>query len=775
MQNCDSYLALLFVKAADAGRWPSSGTTRTDLESLSEKCLHLLPLKRLGYARTSLTKLVRKTDLVSKWSRYFVNTEGLTPIYKVLDYLMEVVEDTIRRMSEFFEIFNLTWDPRELERWRHLLQFLSIFDGIIPQMKLATNVAFCDMFDLERPDLYPGALGVRFFPRPLRLRLKQSKKYGHRMRVMIFLNSLFQGLKKGLMPAMPDSVDQSLKKHCTTLGTKKDMNDGMLSRAEELLSDMSREFGGIHDFSWNAPISRKSTYDSSYANGGNVGFLRDRYYGLESLEDDRKDLYYALRVEHFVGYARRGVEVREVRSRSLHRWDLLCMAPGFRDLKFIVSPACILEPMKVRIITKPYQGLHLGLTQLQKWLWRKLRYHPTNFFRLIGEPLGEEALWPILNDWRVGKKFVSGDYAAATDNLKMDITQMAYQKIFGFLEFQNPRLYYRGLRSLTDCEVDYSKAVLPKYPFPYAYEARELGTIKQKNGQLMGNVLSFVLLCVANYVSYHISRETVCNKRLPLWNVDPVLINGDDILFCSTDEHYEIWNNTVKEFGLMPSVGKNFFTDRLLQINSELWIPTLRVYEDLPAHIGTGGVLGVVTDVVKVPYVNFGLLTQRRKQDCSLDLSMVSAQTFRDGVSACLDGGDPSSWIIRLRNIVTIKKSLMADLPDSLRLRVLKIFNTHVNPILESCGLLRFVKYGDWYLDKICRLFVKRSTCLALQCFPECEEEKLVDSFELDRALVRNGRLPYFGVSTALEVETEWEREGPCVRCPDGDLEGYFG
>jgi len=257
--------------------------------------------------------------------------------------------------------------------------------------------------------------------------------------------------------------------------------------------------------------------------------------------------------------------------------------------------------------------------------------------------------------------------------------------------------------------------------------------------------------------------------------VDPVLINGDDILFCSTDEHYEVWNSTVKEFGLMPSVGKNFFTDRLLQINSELWIPTLKVYEDLPAHIGTGGVLGVVTDVVKVPYVNFGLLTQRRKQDCSLDLSMVSAQTFRDGVSACLDGGDPSSWIIRLRNIVTIKKSLMADLPDSLRLRVLKIFNMHVNPILESCGLLRFVKYGDWYLDKICRLFVKRSTCLALQCFPECEEEKLVDSFELDRALVRNGRLPYFGVTTALEVETEWEREGPCVRCPDGDLEGYFG
>lgn len=48
----------------------------------------------------------------------------------------------------------------------------------------------------------------------------------------------------------------------------------------------------------------------------------------------------------------------------------------------------------------------------------------------------------------------------------------------------------------------------------------------------------------------------------------PVLINGDDILFPSNPDHYDIWKEMIKSVGFSLSIGKNYIHKDLFTINS---------------------------------------------------------------------------------------------------------------------------------------------------------------------------------------------------------------
>ena len=149
----------------------------------------------------------------------------------------------------------------------------------------------------------------------------------------------------------------------------------------------------------------------------------------------------------------------------------------------------------------------------------------------------------------------------------------------------------------------------------------------QTNGQLMGNILSFPLLCIANYCAYHIAIERYKlsqienyagpDENLPSRNLRvkrvmaeyPVRINGDDILFRSTGEQYDEWKNAVKSIGFNLSLGKNFAHPYFCQINSQLF----RVSHD---------VFGEVCGTDRIHYFNFGQLTGRKKGMSSEDARM---------------------------------------------------------------------------------------------------------------------------------------------------------
>lgn len=78
----------------------------------------------------------------------------------------------------------------------------------------------------------------------------------------------------------------------------------------------------------------------------------------------------------------------------------------------------------------------------------------------------------------------------------------------------------------------------------------------------MGGILSFPLLCLANY--------SLC-KAVGLED-DQFLINGDDLLARITVEQFNQWKELGPKMGLTPSLGKNYLSDSFGLINSQMYL-----------------------------------------------------------------------------------------------------------------------------------------------------------------------------------------------------------
>lgn len=153
----------------------------------------------------------------------------------------------------------------------------------------------------------------------------------------------------------------------------------------------------------------------------------------------------------------------------------------------------------------------------------------------------------------------SGDYKSATDSISIHHTKAALETLLSCMSEKVSeackRLYRKELFEQ-----------LVKYP-----EWTNIEEVEQVNGQLMGSVLSFPILCIINFVAYWESLEEFYGKTFGSREI-PCLIHGDDILFRTTHEHYAIWSEVITRFGLKKSVGKNYFHPKVFTIDSELWI-----------------------------------------------------------------------------------------------------------------------------------------------------------------------------------------------------------
>lgn len=144
---------------------------------------------------------------------------------------------------------------------------------------------------------------------------------------------------------------------------------------------------------------------------------------------------------------------------------------------------------------------------------------------------------------RNGEVFVSGDYESATDNLNSEVQSAILDEV--------------ACRSTT----------IPPGILEHARSTfgslLEGGGVsgRQARGQLMGQLLSFPLLCLVNYITF---------KFLVKRNV-PVRINGDDIVFRSTPEEASSWKRGVGASGLVLSDGKTSVNGRFFSLNSTLF------------------------------------------------------------------------------------------------------------------------------------------------------------------------------------------------------------
>lgn len=162
----------------------------------------------------------------------------------------------------------------------------------------------------------------------------------------------------------------------------------------------------------------------------------------------------------------------------------------------------------------------------------------------------------IVADRRDGESYISGDYEQATNYIYLP----AVEAIVGVIA-ESPEL------------TEFERKVLVG-SFSNLRWANPFTTGIQhpiRRGSMMGNLVSFPLLCLLNKACFDIACDIREAPSLPL-EVRGVRrvgrFNGDDCCFCGDSEFFETWKSVTSIFGLVVNTKKTGFSRRWLELNS---------------------------------------------------------------------------------------------------------------------------------------------------------------------------------------------------------------
>jgi hypothetical protein len=233
------------------------------------------------------------------------------------------------------------------------------------------------------------------------------------------------------------------------------------------------------------------------------------------------------------------------------------------DVKLVALP----EALKIRVISKGPPLTYFVLKPLQKFLHRIMRKH--RMFALIGETVTPKFLESVLSNHP--GLLHSLDYSSATD-------------------FLNPRLSNRVVDRI--CQVVGAPEDI-RLLFRKALTGHMVEGTPQVWGQLMGSVVSFIVLCIVNAAAIRKSFEILTHSECSLDTI-PACVNGDDGAVRAPAEFLPIWKDVASLCGLEPSVGKVYTDSRYLNINSTSYVLRGERF-------------------IHVPFVNMGLVEGRTR------------------------------------------------------------------------------------------------------------------------------------------------------------------
>jgi hypothetical protein len=223
-------------------------------------------------------------------------------------------------------------------------------------------------------------------------------------------------------------------------------------------------------------------------------------------------------------------------------------------------PLTLKEALKYRTITKGPPFLYTALKPLQKKLWDVVHKNPC--FTLIGETISSDFIQS-----RMGKtlkeyeKLTSVDYKNATNEIDYRCSEIVADEISNVMGL-SPQLRELFKRSLVG-HIIYSVTKKGK--------VIESSGKKQANGQLMGSITSFPILCIVNAAicrwSLEIGQRAFNASRVTLRECK-LCVNGDDALMVTNPEQKNIWAKISSFVGLKPSIGKVYDSKNFCNMNS---------------------------------------------------------------------------------------------------------------------------------------------------------------------------------------------------------------
>jgi len=174
--------------------------------------------------------------------------------------------------------------------------------------------------------------------------------------------------------------------------------------------------------------------------------------------------------------------------------------------------------------------------------------HISSFGWCVRGDVTKEDMESVLSDCRPGEGVISGDYSAATDN----ISSSAVSAIVEVLS-ESP--------DLTDLE----RSVLVQSFRDISHRSRSgrLGRISR--GSMMGNLVSFPLLCLLNKACFDIACDVFYGsgeRRVGRFN-------GDDCCFAGDRRFFDFWVEVTSVFGLVVNTDKTGFSVGTVELNSQ--------------------------------------------------------------------------------------------------------------------------------------------------------------------------------------------------------------
>jgi len=379
--------------------------------------------------------------------------------------------------------------------------------------------------------------------------------------------------KRCALPASESIVEKTYSDHFTSL-TRDDPGDPAL--IDEIFADetFNKVLSGLRDkiteeyrkstdngeLFLDRSASNSACFETTRSGGGQHGELRmlsgfDSLYGTEL---SRMNWFAKIHTRGGL-YANTTWEYR--RPEGEHLWSVLHSRSKSITTNDPLSCTiqAVLEPMKVRVISKGEALPYYTMKPLQKMIHGAMR--DMDCFRLIGRPLSPTDILDLKESAADTWKWFSIDYSAATDGLSWRYSGRILAKLIELLppsqvalamSVLGPhKLYYPTPRSEHECGLSQKvfKGVM-------------------RNGQLMGSILSFPILCLANLGVYLRVMSNEQRSWTYAQKLRHVLVNGDDMVYAGPESLYAEHARVSERVGLKMSVGKAYIHDEYLNINS---------------------------------------------------------------------------------------------------------------------------------------------------------------------------------------------------------------
>jgi hypothetical protein len=267
------------------------------------------------------------------------------------------------------------------------------------------------------------------------------------------------------------------------------------------------------------------------------------------------------------------------------------------DEKPLVEAVGLLEALKIRVISKGPPLLYTFLKPMQKFMWSTLK--DNEVFKLISEPINERHINDMFPNICEEEIMVNGDYKASTDNIHGYCSEEVVNCLVDTLNenknldkyyidekhremfirsltkhrFQNPLFSQEAYDTMIQEEMEGLPMEAEYVPKRELIESQRY--LPQREGQLMGSITSFPILCIINATLCRMSIEQTESRRLrirdkPIYFLGEeiprvkLLINGDDCTLKSwryrnLGLQYN-WSKITQFGGLSSSVGKTLFS-----------------------------------------------------------------------------------------------------------------------------------------------------------------------------------------------------------------------